>query len=399
MRGFLTALLLVFGIGLAALLGAIAGGTAVYYAVQQRLDLLPQLAAVATRAAEATPTATPRPSPTPTAVPTAQPTLAALPAAAAAEAAASAPANGGSVVAVVERISPAVVTVLNLDATGGEQGSGSGIIIAPDNYVITNNHVVEDAQQLAIVLSDGTTRSAKLVGRDQYADVAVLRTDDGLPGGAQFGDSDTLQPGQTLIAIGSPLGNFKNTVTVGVLSATGRRLDTGDGFYMDDLLQTDAAINPGNSGGPLLDLQGRVMGLNTAIVRSDGSGRTVTEGLGFAVASNTVRAISEQLIQRGRVIRPFFAARWEPVSAYMVWRYNLPVNWGVLITYVAPGANAAVAGLLPGDIIISIDGVDLNAENPFLNVLLGHQPGDQLQLDIVRERQQLQTLLTLAENN
>lgn len=397
MRGFLTALLLVFGIGLAALLGAIAGGTAVYYAVQQRLDLLPQLAAVATRAAEATPTRTLRPSPTPTAVSTAQPTLAALPAAA--EAAASAPANGGSVVAVVERISPAVVTVLNLDATGGEQGSGSGIIIAPDNYVITNNHVVEDAQQLAIVLSDGTTRSAKLVGRDQYADVAVLRTDDGLPGGAQFGDSDTLQPGQTLIAIGSPLGNFKNTVTVGVLSATGRRLDTGDGFYMDDLLQTDAAINPGNSGGPLLDLQGRVMGLNTAIVRSDGSGRTVTEGLGFAVASNTVRAISEQLIQRGRVIRPFFAARWEPVSAYMVWRYNLPVNWGVLITYVAPGANAAVSGLLPGDIIISIDGVDLNAENPFLNVLLGHQPGDQLQLDIVRERQQLQTLLTLAENN
>ena len=392
MRSFLTALLLVFAIGVAALLGALAGGTAVYYAVQQRLDLLPQLAAVATRAAEATPTATPRPSPTPTAVPTAQPTLEALPAAAA-------PANGGSVVAVVERISPAVVTVLNLDATGGEQGSGSGIIIAPDNYVITNNHVVEDAQQLAIVLSDGTTRAATLVGGDQYADVAVLRIVDGLPVGAQFGDSDTLQPGQTLIAIGSPLGNFKNTVTVGVLSATGRRLDTGDGFYMDDLLQTDAAINPGNSGGPLLDLQGRVMGLNTAIVRGDGLGQTIAEGLGFAVASNTVRAISEQLIQRGRVIRPFFAARWEPVSAYMVWRYNLPVNWGVLITYVAPGANAAVAGLQPGDIIISIDGVDLNAENPFINVLLDYRPGDQLQLDIVRERQQLQTLLTLAENN
>ena len=391
MRSFLTALLLVFAIGLAALLGAIAGGTAVYYAVQQRLDLLPQLAAVATRAAEATPTRTPRPSPTPTAVPTAQATLEALPAAV--------PANGGSVVAVVERISPAVVTVLNLDATGGEQGSGSGIIIAPDNYVITNNHVVEDAQQLAIVLSDGTTRGATLVGGDQYADVAVLRTDASLPGGAQFGDSDTLQPGQTLIAIGSPLGNFKNTVTVGVLSATGRRLDTGDGFYMDDLLQTDAAINPGNSGGPLLDLQGRVMGLNTAIVRSAGLGQTIAEGLGFAVASNTVRAISQQLIERGRVIRPFFAARWEPVTAYMVWRYNLPVNWGVLITYVAPGANAAAAGLLRGDIIISIDDVDLNSENPFINVLLGHQPGDQLQLNIVRERQQLQTLLTLTENN
>lgn len=397
MRGFLTALLLVFGIGLAALLGAIAGGTAVYYAVQQRLDLLPQLAAVATRAANAPPTPTARPSPTPTPVPTAQPTLAALPAAA--EAAASAPANGGSVVAVVERISPAVVTVLNLDATGGEQGSGSGIIIAPDNYVITNNHVVVDAQQLAIVLSDGTTRAATLVGGDQYADVAVLRLDDSLPGGAQFGDSDTLRPGQTLIAIGSPLGNFKNTVTVGVLSATGRRLDTGKGFYMENLLQTDAAINPGNSGGPLLDLQGRVMGLNTAILRGDWLGQTIAEGLGFAVASNTVRAVSEQLIQRGRVIRPFFAARWEPVSAYMVWRYNLPVNWGVLITYVAPGANAAVAGLQPGDIIISIDGVDLNAENPFINVLLAHQPGDQLQLDIVRERRQLQTLLTLAENN
>ena len=391
MRSFLTALLLVFAIGLAALLGAIAGGTAVYYAVQQRLDLLPQLAAVATRAAQATPTRTPRPSPTPTAVPTAQSTLEALPAAV--------PANGGSVVAVVERISPAVVTVLNLDATGGEQGSGSGIIIAPDNYVITNNHVVDGFQQLAIVLSDGTTRGATLVGGDQYADVAVLRTDASLPGGAQFGDSDTLQPGQTLIAIGSPLGNFKNTVTVGVLSATGRRLDTGDGFYMDDLLQTDAAINPGNSGGPLLDLQGRVMGLNTAIVRSAGLGQTIAEGLGFAVASNTVRAISQQLIERGRVIRPFFAARWEPVTAYMVWRYNLPVNWGVLITYVAPGANAAAAGLLRGDIIISINDVDLNSENPFINVLLGHQPGDQLQLNIVRERQQLQTLLTLTENN
>ena len=391
MRSFLRALLLVVSIGLAALLGAIAGGTAVYYAVQQRLDLLPQLASVATQAAAATPTRTPRPSPTPTVAPTPQPTLQALPAAA--------QEGSGSVVAVVERISPAVVTVLNLDATGGEQGSGSGIIIAPDNYVITNNHVVDAAQQLAIVLSDGTTRSATLVGRDQYADVAVLRTTDSLPGGAQFGDSDTLQPGQTLIAIGSPLGNFKNTVTVGVLSATGRRLDTGDGFYMDDLLQTDAAINPGNSGGPLLDLEGRVMGLNTAIVRGNGLGQTVAEGLGFAVASNTVRAISEQLIQRGRVIRPFFAARWEPVSAYMVWRYNLPVNWGVLITYVAPGANAAVAGLLPGDIIISIDGVDLNAENPFINVLLNYRPGDHLQLDIVRERQQLQTLLTLAEND
>ena len=391
MRSFLRALLLVVSIGLAALLGAIAGGTAVYYAVQQRLDLLPQLASVATQAAAATPTRTPRPSPTPTVAPTPQPTLQALPAAA--------QEGSGSVVAVVERISPAVVTVLNLDATGGEQGSGSGIIIAPDNYVITNNHVVDAAQQLAIVLSDGTTRSATLVGRDQYADVAVLRTADSLPGGAQFGDSDTLQPGQTLIAIGSPLGNFKNTVTVGVLSATGRRLHTGDGFYMDDLLQTDAAINPGNSGGPLLDLEGRVMGLNTAIVRGNGLGQTVAEGLGFAVASNTVRAISEQLIQRGRVIRPFFAARWEPVSAYMVWRYNLPVNWGVLITYVAPGANAAVAGLLPGDIIISIDGVDLNAENPFINVLLNYRPGDQLQLDIVRERQQLQTLLTLAEND
>ena len=141
------------------------------------------------------------------------------------------------------------------------------------------------------------------------------------------------------------------------------------------------------------------MGLNTAIVRSAGSGQTITEGLGFAVASNTVRAISQQLIERGRVIRPFFAARWEPVTAYMVWRYNLPVNWGVLITYVAPGANAAAAGLLRGDIIISIDDVDLNSDNPFINVLLGHQPGDQLQLNIVRERQQLQTLLTLTENN
>ena len=199
----------------------------------------------------------------------------------------------------VELISPSVVTVLNISRNGTEQGSGSGVILSDNGYLLTNDHVIAGHDTLSVVFMDGETAQATLVGSDTYADIAVLQVQPPLPGVASLGNSDVLRPGETVIAIGSPLGDFKNTVTVGVVSATGRTVDTGMGYQLEDLIQTDAAINQGNSGGPLVNLAGQVIGLNTLIVRGGSSGRSVTEGLGFAVASNTMGAISKQLIENG----------------------------------------------------------------------------------------------------
>ncbi|MDP7644673.1 MAG: trypsin-like peptidase domain-containing protein, partial [Anaerolineales bacterium] len=265
-------------VALAAAGGAMAGGTAVFLAVQDSLAA----------------------SPTPAAGPTALPPTA-IPTAAVNET----PTDMGvevravetntAVIEVVEGISPAVVTVLNLSGRGQEQGSGSGVIFSEDGYLLTNNHVIEGANALEVVFVDGDSAPAELIGADAFADVAVLRVAPPLPGVAELGNSDVLRPGETVIAIGSPLGDFKNTVTVGVVSATGRMVDTGRGYQLEDLIQTDAAINQGNSGGPLVSLAGQVIGLNTLIVRGGGFGSAMAEGLGFAVASNTVHAVSEQL--------------------------------------------------------------------------------------------------------
>ena len=175
--------------------------------------------------------------------------------------------------------------------------SGSGVFISSQGYILTNNHVIADTQgDLTIVLSDGTQETAKIVGADQYSDIAVLKTSGKVPAVATLGNSDVLNPGETVIAIGSPLGDFKNTVTVGVVSATGRSIDTGNGYSIDNLIQTDAAINQGNSGGPLVNLAGQVIAINTLIVRNSGAG-TVAEGLGFAIPINTASTVAQQLIQ------------------------------------------------------------------------------------------------------
>ncbi len=208
---------------------------------------------------------------------------------------------------VVEEIEPAVVTVVGtipgvqtfFGRTSESQVSGSGFIVSENGYIVTNNHVVEDASDLYVVLSDGTELEAEIVSRDIYADLAVLKVEGTMPAVAPLGDSEDLKPGETVIAIGSPLGTFRNSVTVGVISATGRTLDTGEGYNMENLIQTDAAINSGNSGGPLVNLAGEVIGVNTLVVRGSSSSSASAEGLGFAIPSDTVELIANQIIEKG----------------------------------------------------------------------------------------------------
>ncbi len=188
----------------------------------------------------------------------------------------------------VAAVGPSVVTVVGtipgqmtfFGPTGDQTVSGSGVFISKDGYILTNNHVVEGVKEVTIVLSDGRQEKATIVGTDMYADLAVLKTGGQVPAVAALGNSDVLKPGESVIAIGSPLGDFKNTVTVGVVSATGRSIDTGQGYQIEGLIQTDAAINQGNSGGPLVNLAGQVIGINTLIIRNGNSG-AIAEGSGI----------------------------------------------------------------------------------------------------------------------
>jgi 2-alkenal reductase len=366
---FLTGLLIAAMVGAAAL-GALAGGGAIYFAVRDRLN-----------------------APTP-------------------QAQAAAPASttnqtvnvdvNTAVEEAVAKVGPAVVTVVNyLQPSGfgisgeGPTASGSGVIISPEGYVITNNHVVEGHQSLEVIFRDGTTAPATLVGTDLFADVAVIKVSGPVPGVAEFGNSDALNPGETVIAIGSPLGDYKNTVTVGVVSATGRTLSTRDGYQMEDLIQTDAAINHGNSGGPLVNLAGQVVGINTLVVR--GNSLDQAEGLGFAVSSNVVKAVSDQIIAKGLVARPYLGITWALVTPETARLNGLPVQWGVYVRSVADGSPAAKAGLQPGDIVTQMDGVALDEDHPFINTLLKYSVGQDVRVTVVRGNQTLDLNVTLGE--
>ena len=303
----------------------------------------------------------------------------------------------------VQKVGPAVVTVVGtipgqmtfFGPTGDATVSGSGFFVSDQGYIVTNNHVVEGTKEVNIILSDGTQEKATIVGTDQYADIAVLKTDGKVPGVAALGNSDKLNPGETVIAIGSPLGNFKNTVTVGVVSATGRSIDTGNGYQMDDLIQTDAAINHGNSGGPLVDVAGEVIGINTLIVRNTNNG-DVAEGLGFAIPVNTAQAIAQQIIQKGYFARPYIGINYQPIDPNIAARYNLPAQWGVYVTDVASGSPASQAGLQQGDIITKIGDVSLDETHAYVNTLFTYKPGDQITLEVNRNGKDMQVQVTLG---
>jgi S1-C subfamily serine protease len=318
--------------------------------------------------------------------------------------------TSSAVVQAVAKAKSAVVTVVNtqqpqrIRSFWGVQmiqpkSSGSGVIISPDGYILTNNHVVENQQSLEVVFADGKKTPARLIGADPYADTAVVKVDGPVPAAAQLGDSSALQPGETVIAIGSALGDFKNTVTVGVVSATGRSLDTGNGYALEGLIQTDAAINHGNSGGPLVNVLGQVIAINTAIVRSDGSTGDVAEGLGFAIPSNTVKALADQIIKQGYVARPYLGIRYVAITPEVAGANGLSIDWGVYVKSVDSGSPADNAGLRQGDIVTAIGQDQISADLAYTNALIHHQPGEKSTLAVWRDGKTLTLNVTFGEQH
>ncbi|MFC2043045.1 S1C family serine protease [Chloroflexota bacterium] len=310
-----------------------------------------------------------------------------------------------TIVQAVEKAGPAVVTVVGvnqveqsiLSQAEDQTVGGSGVFISKEGYVITNNHVVENTSRLSVVLANGTELPATLIGTEKYADLAVLKIDGEVPASASLGNSDGLKPGETVIAIGSPLGDFKNTVTVGVVSATGRMIDTGQGYEIEGLIQTDAAINSGNSGGPLINLAGEVIGINTLIIRGSILGSAPTEGLGFAIPSNLARIIAEQIIHQGYFSRPYLGIQMQPITPNIAEAYDFPVEWGVYITDVNPNSPAGRSNLHSGDIITKIGDIAIDENHTFVNTLFTYQPGETVTIEILRGDSVTQIEVTFGE--
>lgn len=306
----------------------------------------------------------------------------------------------------VEKIGPAVVTVVGIipgqntvfGHTADQPVSGSGVIISEQGHILTNNHVIENTLEVSVIFADGREETAEILGGDVFSDIAVLKVDEKMPAVAPIGNSDALKPGETAIAIGSPLGDFKNTVTVGVISAIGRSIDVNENYQMEGLIQTDAAINQGNSGGPLVNLAGELIGVNTLIVRGGSFGSAVAEGLGFAIPANTAKAICQQIIDQGYVAYPYLGVRWQWITPNIAYRYGLPVEAGVYVSDIGQGTPAAFAGLEAGDIIIRIGDQLISEDNPFINVLYDYVPGETTTLEIVRDQETLKVQITFGEH-
>lgn len=312
-----------------------------------------------------------------------------------------------AIVQVVEKLGPAVVTVINtLDPSQtqgyGGQASGTGVIISDQGYIVTNNHVVEGQRSLEVIFANGDKADAQLVGTDNIADLAVLKVSNALPGVATLGNSDALKPGETVIAIGSALGDFRNTVTVGVISGLNRLLQTDQNVNMENMIQTDAAINHGNSGGPLINLRGEVVGINTAVLRSSGMG-DVAEGLGFSIPANTVKDVTDQLIATGKVPRPYLGIISQPLSRALSAYYSLRdengalLDHGVVLQEVVANSPAESAGLRVGDVIGAINDQPIDQENALSNVLIRFKPGDTVTLTVYRAGKKLSLSITLGE--
>src|SRR5216117_3500024 len=259
--------------------------------------------------------------------------------------------------AVVAKARPAVVNIATRQVSYDAflkpvpaQGIGSGVIFDARGYVLTNAHVVEGAQQMRVTLPDGRTFPGKLVGADPVTDLAVVKIEGSNFPVATLGDSGKLEVGETVIAIGNPLGlEGGPTVTVGVVSALARSIEDPGGPTLHDLIQTDAAINPGNSGGPLIRMTGEVIGVNTAIIQG-------AQGIGFAISINSAKPIVQELLAHGRIVRPVIGIVPISVTPQIAAAYDLPVDRGVLIARLDPRGPAAKAGMRAGDIVVAIGG-------------------------------------------
>jgi S1-C subfamily serine protease len=307
-----------------------------------------------------------------------------------------------AVIRVVEQVGPAVVSVGVLKQVMGRTqdgrtmpfqapGAGSGVIITPDGYILTNSHVVDRAERLEVTLADGTTYPAQLVGQDPETDLAVVRIPaNGLPV-ATLGDSEQLRVGQLVIAIGNPFG-FQATVTTGVVSALGRTLRSQSGRLIENVIQTDAALNPGNSGGPLVDTRAQVVGINTAIIQ-------FAQGICFAIPVNTARWVAGQLITEGRVRRAYLGVtvqQW-PIHRRLARLHDLTASTGVLVMGVAPGSPAAQAGLRQGDLIVAMDGITIASADDLQRVLGRATIGAPLRITVLRGVERLEIVVRPVE--
>jgi S1-C subfamily serine protease len=297
---------------------------------------------------------------------------------------------------VVQVLGPAVAEILVTVPNGS--GIGSGFVIAHDtgvSYILTNNHVVENATKVVVLMPDGHHFVATVRGTDPLQDLAVVKvSDDSLPL-AQFGDSTRLVVGQQVVAIGSPLGN-QSSVTAGIISALHRTISAGGGAGtpaedLPDVLQTDAAINPGNSGGPLADAGGNVIGVNTATASS-------AQGIGYAIPSLIAKRIAQDLIAGRKPGHPYMGVCYQPEDAALSGGHDVP-GYGVLVTGTVAGSPAAKAGLKTGDVIEKIDEVDLNNGETLGGAIQPHAPGDSVHLTVVRGGSTINLPLTLADRS
>ena len=300
-----------------------------------------------------------------------------------------------AVVGVVDKVGPAVVSVsvTRRDPSGSSRrprpprepdGAGSGVIITPDGFLLTNNHVVENAGRLEINLTDGRTLPAEVVGTDPATDLALVRAGAaGLPA-AELGDSGALRVGQLAIAIGNPLG-FQSTVSTGVISALGRALRSQSGRLIENIIQTDVPLNPGNSGGPLVDSRGRVIGINTAII-------AMAQGISFAIPVDTARWVVSELITRGKVRRAYLglSGQVRPVGRRVQRYFELPQATVVEVLAVEANGPAQRAGLREGDRIVALDGQAVANVDDIHRLLTNQTTAAPLKLSVLREQERLE---------
>ena len=305
-------------------------------------------------------------------------------------------------------VSPAIVTITESGASESPTdpfgqvpttGIGSGVIFDSNGWIVTNKHVVSGSTQLEVALQDGRQFSGTIYGIDTLTDLAIVKVEaTGLPT-APIGNSSTAKVGQLAIAIGSPLGTYTNSVTAGIISAFGRTIQVQDGTQINNLIQTDAAINPGNSGGALLDANGDVVGINTAVAQT-------AEGIGFAIPINIAKPIMEQALAGQKLARPWIGIRYQALTLQIADQEKLPVSTGAWLApasagsstspAVVPDSPAAKAGLKEGDIITAVDGIPITAVTPLDDVLTQYTPGSTVALDVLRDGKTITLTVTLG---
>ncbi|HYA03246.1 MAG TPA: trypsin-like peptidase domain-containing protein, partial [Syntrophobacteria bacterium] len=293
-----------------------------------------------------------------------------------------------AVIKVVDAVGPAVVSISvgrpTSERSPGETGAGSGVVIAPDGYILTNDHVVHGAKRLQVLLNDGTSIAAMLVGVDPATDLAVIRANASDLPYAVLGESSSLRVGQLVIAMGNPLG-FQSTVTTGVVSALGRGLRSQDGRPIENVIQHTAQLNPGNSGGPLVDSRGRVVGVNTAII-------AMAQGIGFAIPADTARWVASQVLTHGRVRRGYLGitVQGRPLARRLVRFHNLAAQHGVEVISLEPSSPAAAGGMQRGDVIVAVNGKTVASVDDLHRMLAEWPIGKPVHLTVVRREERLE---------